>query len=112
MDEELGRITRPASDNYQGKRKLLLAPLAQLPGAAEQLPADGVEALGRYWEQVDTQVRAVQNALGSVARVYHESLPEGGAAGAGVSGGDGAAEPSAGVRAGGGRGDAGVGGVV
>lgn len=83
MAEELGRITRPASDNYQGKRKLLLVPLAQLPGAAEQLPADGVAALGRYWEQVDTQVRAVQNALGSVARVYHESLPEGGAAGLG-----------------------------
>ena len=80
---ELGRITRPAADNYRGKRKLLLAPLAQLPGPAEQLPADGVEVVGRYWEQVDTQVRAVQNALGSVARVYHESLPEGGAAGLG-----------------------------
>lgn len=80
---ELGRITRPAADNYRGKRKLLLAPLAQLPGPAEQLPADGVEVVGRYWEQVDTQVRAVQNALGSVTRVYHESLPEGGAAGLG-----------------------------
>lgn len=81
MVAELGRITRPASDHYQGKRKLLLVPLVQLPGPAEQLPADGVAVIERYWEQVDTQVRAVQNALGSIARVYHESLPEGGDAG-------------------------------
>lgn len=81
MVAELGRITRPASDNYQGKRKLLLVPLAQLPGPPEQTPDEGVAVVGRYWTQVDTQVRAVQNALGSVARVYHENLPEGGDAG-------------------------------
>ncbi len=81
MVAELGRITRPASDNYQGKRKLLLVPLLQLPAPAEQLPADGVAVVGQYWEQVDTQVRAVQNALGSIARIYHESLPDGGSAG-------------------------------
>ena len=81
MVAELGRITRPASDHYQGKRKLLLVPLVQLPGPTDQLPDDGVAVVGRYWEQVDTQVRAVQNALGSIARVYHESLPEGGDAG-------------------------------
>ena len=81
MVAELGRITRPASDNYQGKRKLLLVPLLQLPAPTEHLPADGVAVVGQYWEQVDTQVRAVQNALGRIARVYHESLPDGGDAG-------------------------------
>ena len=81
MVAELGRITRPASDNYQGKRKLLLVPLIQLPAPTEHLPPDGVAVVGQYWEQVDTQVRAVQNALGSIARIYHESLPEGGDAG-------------------------------
>ena len=39
--------------------------------------------MARYWEQVDVQVRAVQNALGSVSRVYHENTPEGGADGLG-----------------------------
>ena len=83
MVEELGRITRPATANYQGKRKLLLAPLVHLAVPAESTPADGAEILARYWDQVDVQVRAVQNALGSVTHVYHENLPEGGDSGLG-----------------------------
>lgn len=83
MVEEIGRINRPASANYQGKRKLLLAPLINLAAPVESVPAEGVETLERYWEQVDVQVRAVQNALGSITHVYHENLPEGGTAGLG-----------------------------
>ena len=47
------------------------------------MPPDGAEILARYWDQVDVQVRAVQNALGTVTHVYHENLPEGGDAGLG-----------------------------
>lgn len=83
MVEELGRITRPATANYQGKRKLLLAPLIHLAGPSESVPPEGTEILDRYWVQVDVQVRAVQNALGSVSHVFHENLPEGGSAGLG-----------------------------
>lgn len=83
MVEELGRITRPATANYQGKRKLLLAPLVHLAVPAESMPPEGAAILARYWDQVDVQVRAVQNALGSVTHVYHENLPEGGDAGLG-----------------------------
>ena len=83
MAEELTRITRPAAGNYQGKRKLLLAPLIHLPVPPDAMPPEGVEIMARYWEQVDVQVRAVQNALGSVSRVYHENTPEGGADGLG-----------------------------
>ena len=83
MVEELGRITRPATANYQGKRKLLLAPLIHLAVPADSMPPEGAEILARYWDQVDVQVRAVQNALGSVTHVYHENLPEGGNAGLG-----------------------------
>ena len=83
MVEELGRITRPATANYQGKRKLLLAPLIHLAVPADSMPPEGAEILARYWDQVDVQVRAVQNALGSVTHVYHENLPEGGDAGMG-----------------------------
>ena len=83
MVEELGRITRPATANYQGKRKLLLAPLIHLAVPADSMPPEGAEILARYWDQVDVQVRAVQNALGSVTHVYHENLPEGGDAGLG-----------------------------
>ena len=83
MAEELTRITRPAAGNYQGKRKLLLAPLIHLPVPPDAIPPEGAEIMARYWEQVDVQVRAVQNALGSVSRVYHENTPEGGADGLG-----------------------------
>ena len=83
MAEELTRITRPAAGNYQGKRKLLLAPLIHLPVPPDAMPPEGAEIMARYWEQVDVQVRAVQNALGSVSRVYHENTPEGGADGLG-----------------------------
>ena len=83
MVEELGRITRPPTANYQGKRKLLLAPLVHLAVPTDSTPAEGVDILARYWEQVDVQVRAVQNALGSITHVYHENLPEGGDAGLG-----------------------------
>ena len=81
MAEELTRITRPAAGNYQGKRKLLLAPLIHLPVPPDAMPPEGAEIMARYWEQVDVQVRAVQNALGSVSHVYHENTPEGGADG-------------------------------
>lgn len=83
MAEEIGRITRPATANYQGKRKLLLAPLVQLPLPPDRVPAEGAAIMERYWEQVEAQVRAVQNALGSVKHIYHESLPEGGVEGLG-----------------------------
>ena len=83
MAEELTRITRPAAGNYQGKRKLLLAPLIHLPVPPDAMPPEGAEIMARYWEQVDVQVRAVQNALGSVSRVYHENTPEGGGDGLG-----------------------------
>ena len=81
MAEELTRITRPAAANYQGKRKLLLVPLIHLPVPPDAIPPEGAEIIARYWEQVDVQVRAVQNALGSVTRIYHENLPQGGADG-------------------------------
>ena len=80
---ELGRINRPASANYDGKRKLLLAPLVQIPAPAEHIPEEGAAVVSRYWEQVDVQVRAVQNVLGSITHVYHENIPEGGEAGMG-----------------------------
>ena len=81
MAEELTRITRPAAGNYDGKRKLLLAPLIHVPVPPDAMPPEGVEIMARYWEQVDVQVRAVQNALGSVTHVYHENTPDGGADG-------------------------------
>ena len=75
MAQELGRISRPAAGQYEGRRKLLLVPLVYGPQA--DVP-DGVAALQKYWDQMQIQVESLEAALGGLHHVYHESLPEGG----------------------------------
>ena len=75
MAEELGRIQRPTASQYDGQRKLLLVPLIYGPQADD--PA-GAEVLQNYWEQMQTQVAALEAALGGLRHIYHESLTVGG----------------------------------
>jgi len=75
MAEELGRIQRPAASQYDGRRKLLLVPLIYGPQADD---ADGAAVLQNYWEQMQTQVAALEEALGGIQHIYHESLTVGG----------------------------------
>ena len=73
MAQELGRISRPAAGQYEGRRKLLLVPLVYGPQA--NAPA-GVVVLQNYWDQMQTQVESLVAALGGLHHIYHESLPE------------------------------------
>ena len=75
MAEQLGRIERPSLEAYRGKRKLLLVPVLALPPEDAE---DGIAIVGKYWEQVQTQVTSLELRLGWVKHVYHETLPEGG----------------------------------
>ncbi len=75
MTQELGRISRPSSAQFEGRRKLLLVPLVYGPPA--EAP-DGVAALQNYWDQMQTQVESLAAALGGLRHIYHESLSEGG----------------------------------
>ena len=78
MAQELGRIDRPSADQYQGRRKLLLVPLVYAPQSDIQ---EGATALQNYWEQMTTQVAAMETALGGLQHIYHESLTVGGSEG-------------------------------
>ena len=78
MAQELGRISRPAAGQYEGRRKLLLVPLVYGPQANAP---DGVVVLQKYWDEMQTQVESLEAALGGLHHIYHESLPEGGDAG-------------------------------
>ena len=69
--QELGRIERPAAEQYRGRRKLLLVPLVYSPTPDEP---EGAAALQNYWEQMQTQVEALENALGGLQRIYHETI--------------------------------------
>ena len=74
MTQELGRIERPSAEQYRGRRKLMLAPLVYSPAPDEP---EGAAALQNYWEQMQTQVAALENALGGLRRIYHESITAG-----------------------------------
>ena len=75
MADELGRIQRPTASQYDGRRKLLLVPLIYGPQADDPV---GAEVLQNYWEQMQTQVDALEAALGGLHHIYHESLTVGG----------------------------------
>ena len=75
MTQELGRISRPSAAQYEGRRKLLLAPLVY--GPPTEAP-EGVAALQKYWDQMQLQVESLQATLGGLRHVYHESLCDSG----------------------------------
>ena len=75
MAQEIGRISRPAAEQYQGRRKLLLVPLVYGPPAGEP---EGVTVLQEYWDQMQAQVTSLESALGGLRHIYHESVPAGG----------------------------------
>ncbi len=75
MTQELGRISRPEAAQYEGRRKLLLAPLVYGPPAEA---GEGVNILQNYWDQMQQQVEALQGALGGLHHIYHESVWDGG----------------------------------
>ena len=74
MTQELGRISRPGADQYRGRRKLILLPLLYSPATDEP---EGAAALQNYWQQAQTQVAALENALGGLRHIYHESVTAG-----------------------------------
>ena len=93
MTQELSRIERPSAEQYRGRRKLILVPLVYGPAppgdAPDDAAAEGAAALQTYWEQAQTQVAALENALGGIRRIYHESIAAAGDEGmAQLAGGD------------------------
>ena len=75
MTQPLGRMERPSSEAFRGRRKLLLAPRVYSPPADE---AEGNAIVRRYWDQIEAQVASLEAGLGPVRHVYHESVTDGG----------------------------------
>ena len=75
MSQELGRLERPAAQQYAGKRKLLLLPLIQAPGVEEPAAKD---LLDRFWDQMRQQIASLESGLGDLRHIFHETLTEGG----------------------------------
>ena len=71
LAEELGKIEKPEVKQFEEKRKLLLVPLLF---SWKDAPAEYVEKLDLYWQQVKEHIANLEAKIGRVNRVYHESI--------------------------------------
>ncbi len=71
MAEELGRIEKPETEKYEGKRKLYIVPLLY---SWENAPAEYVIKYDIYWRQVKEHLINLESKIGAVNRIYHESI--------------------------------------
>jgi len=71
MTEQLGKIEKPETEYFAGKRKLYLVPLVFY---GENAPPAYMEKFNLYWQQVSQQVTNLESKIGKVTHVYHESI--------------------------------------
>ncbi len=71
MSETLGRIEKPSVDNFQVGRKIYLVPLIYTP---REMPEDLSEKVNAYWQQVEQQLNGLEQKMGPIKKIYHESL--------------------------------------
>jgi hypothetical protein len=69
MAEELGKIEKPAVEDYKKGRKLYFIPL--IYGGKEQ-PEEYLVKSHKFWEQVARQIAQLTEKLGDVNHIYHE----------------------------------------
>ncbi len=79
MAEKLGKVEKPAADKFRKGRKLFFIPLIFMPIKPEP---DILELTNRYWEQVQGQVKNLEEKLTKAKKVYHELVTSGGSEGA------------------------------
>jgi hypothetical protein len=75
MSSELGRIEKPPAEEFRGERKIYLVPLVFAPPKPSPDYADLYE---RYWTGVREHLLKLENSIGAVTRVYHESVGKAG----------------------------------
>ena len=67
----LGQFPKPDAGQYSGQRKLFLVPTFPVYLSGDD---EGRGLLDRYWSEVRDNIHSLERSLGSVVRVYHESL--------------------------------------
>lgn len=72
MSEELGKIERLPVEVFKESRKLCFVPLVFVP---RDPPAELVDRVDKYWEQVEAHVGNLEGKLGKARHVYHELVP-------------------------------------
>jgi len=75
MSDELGRVEKPTVESFGSERKLFVVPLLFLYAEA---PEEYAEKVALYWEQVRDHIARMEEKVGRVNRVYHETVFIGG----------------------------------
>jgi len=75
MSEELGKIEKPSAEGFKKGRKLYFVPLFY---AGKDAPAEYLEKLDKYWDQVGQHISNLESRLGRISRMFHELIPTGG----------------------------------
>ncbi|RPJ60572.1 MAG: hypothetical protein EHM12_06065 [Dehalococcoidia bacterium] len=75
MSEELGRVEKPEVSSFKHNRKILQVPLIY---AGKDSPAEYMDLFEKYWKQVDEMISKLENSLGSITVVLHETINAGG----------------------------------
>ncbi len=75
MAEQLGKNEKPEAKEFTSKKKLYLVPLLF---SGENAPQDYADKYRRYWQQVGEHVANLEEKLGKVGHIYHESVYEAG----------------------------------
>ncbi len=71
MSEELGKIEKPETNQFKDKRKLYLVPLLY---SWEDAPEEYSKKLELYWQQVNEHIANLELQIGTINRIYHESI--------------------------------------
>ena len=75
MSQQLGKLEKPSASKFRTGRKLFFVPLIFTPLQPD--PALS-ELIDRYWDQVQGQVKNMEEKLSQVKKVYYELIPIGG----------------------------------
>jgi hypothetical protein len=75
MAQGLGKISKPEADSFKRGRRLLLVPLIYL---YKDAPSEYTGKCELYWKQVAEHIVNLEAKIGTVSRVYHESISLGG----------------------------------
>lgn len=75
MSQPMGKIEKPLASKFRAGRKLFFVPLIYTP---RQTEPSLIEIVNRYWDQVEEQLKNLEEKLSGVGKVYHELIPSGG----------------------------------
>jgi len=71
MSDELGRMEKPTVESFGTERKLFVVPLLFLYSEA---PEEYAEKVYLYWEQVRDHLARMEEKVGKINRIYHETV--------------------------------------